>query len=79
MMQNFIRLLESKTSHAVTKSGSGYSACCPAHDDAHPSLSISEGIDGKILVNCFAGCSPEDICHSIGIKVTDLFPEKMRP
>ena len=28
--------------------GSYGNACCPAHDDSTPSLSISEGKDGKI-------------------------------
>ncbi len=28
---------------------------CPAHDDRHPSLSITER-DGKLLVHCHAGC-----------------------
>src|ERR1700730_15823278 len=32
-------------------------ACCPAHDDTRPSLSVSEAPDGKVLGHCFAGCS----------------------
>lgn len=36
--------------------GSGWSAPCPAHDDRHPSLSVGEGDDGRVLVKCFAGC-----------------------
>ncbi len=78
-LNNFIALIESKTGHTARKSGSGYSACCPAHEDSHPSLSISEGTDGKVLVKCFTGCSPADICQSVGIKITDLFPEKTQP
>ncbi len=35
-------------------------ACCPAHDDHNPSLSVSE-VDGKILIHCFAGCSYDDV------------------
>ena len=45
----------------VRKSGTGYNARCPAHDDANPSLSITEGDDGKVLVHCFAGCTFEAI------------------
>ncbi len=39
-------------------------ACCPAHDDRRPSLSISER-DGKLLVHCFAGCSQEAVWDSL--------------
>lgn len=38
----------------VKRSGSGYTASCPCHDDGTPSLSINER-DGKLLVHCF-GC-----------------------
>jgi putative DNA primase/helicase len=36
--------------------GQVWMACCPAHDDKTPSLSIREGLDGTLLVHCFAGC-----------------------
>ncbi len=70
---DFIDVLQSKTGKTVTQSGSGFTTCCPAHNDNHPSLSINEGNDGKILLNCFAGCAIDAICNSIGIPVSDLF------
>ena len=51
-------------------------ACCPGHDDRHPSLSIAQGDDGRILIKCFYGCSAAEICASLGIKVKDLFSKK---
>lgn len=36
----------------VKKSGKGYQACCPAHDDNGPSLSLREGDDGRVLLHC---------------------------
>lgn len=54
--------------------GKGYIACCPAHNDKHPSLSISE-VSGKILLKCWTGCSVESIVSAIGIETKDLFPE----
>jgi AAA domain len=33
-----------------------WQALCPYHDDKMPSLSISEGGDGRVLVHCHAGC-----------------------
>jgi hypothetical protein len=35
----------------------GWTACCPAHADAAPSLSIGLGERGRVLLHCFAGCS----------------------
>ena len=45
----------------VRKAGSDYKALCPAHADKNPSLSVSEGDDGRVLAKCFAGCTFEDI------------------
>jgi predicted transcriptional regulator len=41
----------------VRKSGAGWTARCPTHDDRQNSLSISEGREGKTLLKCHAGCS----------------------
>jgi hypothetical protein len=45
--------------------GNGYLCCCPAHDDHDPSLSISLGMNGQLLVHCFARCEFEDIFQEI--------------
>jgi hypothetical protein len=55
-------------------SGTGWVARCPAHDDSTPSLSIAEGIDGRTLLWCFAGCALEAIADALGLTVADLFP-----
>lgn len=57
----------------VKQSGAGYIASCPAHDDHNPSLSITQADDGKILMNCHAGCAPESIVSALGLKMSDLF------
>lgn len=54
-----------------------YIACCPAHGDKNPSMTIREVDDGRILMHCFAGCSVEEILGSIGMTFDDLFPEDM--
>ncbi len=41
--------------------GRNGSARCPAHKDRTPSLSVSDGPGGKLLVHCHAGCSQEDV------------------
>ena len=49
-----------------------WQAKCPAHDDRLPSLAISEAQD-KILIHCFAGCSPSDVLDAVGLELGDLF------
>lgn len=67
-LSEFLPLLE-----GVSGSGNQYSAKCPAHDDKRASLSVSESQDGKILLNCHAGCSPTDIVSVLGLNLSDLF------
>lgn len=43
------------------RSGRGWIARCPAHDDHRPSLSLADGENGRLLVKCFAGCDPRAI------------------
>lgn len=54
----------------------GFQACCPAHEDSNPSLSIRLSEDDKILLHCHAGCETEDIVKALGIRMSDLFPKK---
>ena len=53
----------------------GWKACCPAHADHTPSLSIGLGEQGQVLLKCFAGCSLEHIVEAMGLTTTDLFPD----
>ena len=57
----------------VSSSSKGWKACCPAHDDHTPSLSIAVGDDGRILIKCHAGCTAEQVVASIGLSLSDLF------
>lgn len=52
-----------------------YQACCPAHDDKQPSLSIKETDDGKILLHCHKGCAVEQILNRMGLPMSVLFPD----
>jgi 5S rRNA maturation endonuclease (ribonuclease M5) len=51
-----------------TRSGKGWSARCPGHDDRSASLSIGEGEDGKLLLTCHAGCTFEQILNAAGVE-----------
>ena len=41
-----------------------YSACCPAHDDENPSLSITQASE-IVLVHCHSGCSQHDVINRL--------------
>jgi putative DNA primase/helicase len=57
-------------------SNSWYSRC-PAHDDKSPSLSIRDTGD-RILIHCFAGCSPDDILAAVGLTFRDLYRDEWK-
>lgn len=60
----------------LSKSSNGYVSLCPAHNDKTPSLSLSLGEDGKLLIHCFAECRFEDIIKEI--RNRNLFPSHYR-
>ena len=47
------------------KSGAGWMAPCPGHDDREPSLSICDAEDGKVLVCCHAGCVQQRVIANL--------------
>jgi hypothetical protein len=59
--------------HGAKKNGKGWTAKCPAHDDTHASLSISQGDEGRTVVRCFAGCEFDSIVQSLGLQPSDFF------
>jgi 5S rRNA maturation endonuclease (ribonuclease M5) len=50
-----------------------FQACCPAHEDKTPSLTITDAPD-KLLWKCHAGCSQEDVAAAIERKGINLRP-----
>jgi DNA-binding MarR family transcriptional regulator len=57
----------------IERRNGGFMALCPSHDDHTPSLSISEGDGGKVLVRCFAGCETGEVLDALGLSMHDLF------
>ena len=49
-----------------------WTACCPAHEDESPSLSVTETAD-RLLVKCHAGCPQEAVVGALGLGMKDLF------
>jgi putative DNA primase/helicase len=54
------------------RSGPGFTAHCPAHDDQHASLSFGDGVRG-LVVKCHAGCRADAVAQSVGLRLSDLF------
>lgn len=62
----------------VRKTGSdSWIACCPAHEDKHPSMTVRLLDDGRVLLHCFAGCPPLAVLEAIGLDFSALFPESI--
>ncbi len=57
------------------RNGQGWQARCPAHDDDRPSLSVHAGDDGRVLLNCHAGCGFADVLTALDLETRDLFPD----
>ncbi|MGH2360423.1 MAG: hypothetical protein ACRDGM_07765 [bacterium] len=56
-----------------------WSGRCPGHKDSEPSLSIREGVNGRVLFHCFAGCALAQITDALGLRVADLFGTPLNP
>jgi hypothetical protein len=67
--------LLSKLEKVSSKGRGRWVSRCPAHADKSPSLGITEGQNGTILLHCFGKCSVEEITAAVGLTVADLFPK----
>ena len=68
-------LLLGKLDRVHPRGDGRWTACCPAHGDRSPSLSIREQADGTLLIHCFAGCPAASVLESVGLTLSDLFPD----
>ena len=66
--------IESVTGRKPVRNGRDTKAHCPAHDDGHPSLSVREADDGRVLVKCHAGCSADAVMKALGLELRHLMP-----
>jgi hypothetical protein len=60
----------------VRQFNGSWKALCPAHDDCEPSLSVSEGDDGRALLKCFAGCQNPEVVAALNLDMSDLFVQR---
>ena len=75
ILSELLSRIEAHTKHKPAKTGTGFACRCPAHEDRAPSLTVSEGQGGKLLLKCQAGCQTADVVAALGLKMRDLFPQ----
>lgn len=71
--REYVELREGRGA-TVKRASGGSMVTCPAHDDRSPSLHVSEGPDGRVLLKCHAGCETADVLAADGRDWGDLFP-----
>jgi hypothetical protein len=59
---------------SVRRSGRGWTARCPAHEDKQASLSVNH-CDSKWLLKCHAGCGFDTIVAALGLTARQLFDD----
>lgn len=69
-------LLISKLDKVKQTGPARWIACCPARDDKHPSMTIRELDDGRVLIHDFGGSTVNEILDAIGLDISDLFPPR---
>lgn len=55
--------------------GDIYDTLCPAHPDSNPSMTVSKGERGGVVVHCNVGCTFEQIAAAIGLTPKDFMGE----
>jgi len=68
-LSHFTKVRQMKPNH--------WMACCPAHDDKTPSLSITERPD-RTLIYCHAGCEAEDVLKKADLSWSDLYRNQFK-
>lgn len=56
----------------IKKSGAGFMAQCPAHEDGTASLSVAAGSTHPVVFHCQAGCTPDAVLDKLGLSWADL-------
>jgi hypothetical protein len=56
------------------RTGAGWIARCPAHEDKTPSLSIREGRTREVVLHCHAGCPQDAVIEAL--RARGLWPER---
>lgn len=64
-----------KAKKTTIRGVSGWIACCPAHSDKTPSLTLWHDEEGRLAFKCHAGCSHDEVRDALGIP-SDYYKRK---
>jgi hypothetical protein len=66
---------------AGSRYGGGQDWTCPhpQHDDHKASLGVSEGRNGRVLLNCMRNCPTPEVVTALGLTMGDLAPDEDHP
>lgn len=67
------RRLQETGCKVIERDAGHATSTCPNHEDRHPSLVVSQGDDGRVLLHCHAGCHYSDVAKALGMEPRDLF------
>ena len=73
--QAYVELREGRGA-TVQRVQGGWQVSCPAHEDRTPSLAVTRGRTGRVLLHCHAGCAVADVLAADGLELADLFEER---
>lgn len=77
--QSIVSLIEQSVGKKARNYGNGFRTPCPSHGGKDYNLFISQDNE-KTWFHCHShGCHPQDICNAIGIEISDLFFEQIKP
>ena len=63
----------------VKQHGNRWTATCPNGHEHKGGLSVAVGGDGRLMLHCFKGCDAEQVLRAVGLRLADLFPERLVP
>ena len=74
-VREYVELREGRDARVQRLGDGSHMVTCPAHPDGTPSLHVTEGRDGRVLLHCQAGCEPGSVLAADGLDFPDLFPD----
>ncbi len=74
-VREYLELREGRDARVQRLGDGSHLVTCPAHDDRNPSLHVTEGRHGCVLLKCQAGCDSGDVIAADGLDWSDLFPD----